>query len=507
MATFDKLLLEWKEFHSNISHFYRGLRSTGDLSDVTLASEDGHAVPCHRLILCSASTHLQTIISSKEALTKPLVLQGISKKQLLSVLDFIYCGEVEVEKQDLSAFLDIGEKLQLKGLVKQNSPKTEQKLLRKETLQIKTEDEEEAAKILETNIYQCNTCGQKSDTKLCNHCQRKNIPNGTYDKRTNETLTPTVNDELEEKVNALIAKVDNVWRCLECDKVADNNRDHWNLKYHVESHISGIVHTCTICGHVSKTRSGRNKHNYKVHNNEFKKAQKIKRTENWKYKCKFCEQRSRSSGGLQQHMSKMHPTDKRLKSEGIYLNGKIESNLDKRRDVVGTCDVKEEHYLEKVIENVQQEVSTYVETTDDDRLKTSYLDNNIDPWNKNVSDESEVNRNAKIELQEKAVSLCNKEGEVWTCIKCGKQEDNVRRHNLFQHAERHIEDVVLTCEECGKEIRSSKGLYKHKTKNHSKAVGKYRCHLCQKIIKTKHGLSRHTNKYHLPEPEILVMQS
>ena len=216
-------------------------------------------------------------------------------------------------------------------------------------------------------------------------------------------------------MNALIAKVDNVWRCLECGEVADNNRDHWNLKYHVESHIYGIVHTCTICGHISKTRSGRNKHNYKVHNKELKKAQKVIRTKNWKYKCKFCEQRSRSIGGLQQHMSKMHPADRRGKSEGINHNDKVKSNFDKRRDIVGTNGVKEEHNLEKVIETVQQEVGTNAETTKDGRLKeiakilsptrqrayASYLDNNIEPWNESVSDESEANRNAKIELVKK----------------------------------------------------------------------------------------------------------
>ena len=42
----------------------------------------------------------------------------ISKLQLTFLLDFIYNGEVEVEKEELYQFLNTGERMQLKGLVK-----------------------------------------------------------------------------------------------------------------------------------------------------------------------------------------------------------------------------------------------------------------------------------------------------------------------------------------------------------------------------------------------------
>ena len=42
----------------------------------------------------------------------------IKGSDLISVVDFIYHGEVEVEKDSLYDFLAIGEKLKLKGLAK-----------------------------------------------------------------------------------------------------------------------------------------------------------------------------------------------------------------------------------------------------------------------------------------------------------------------------------------------------------------------------------------------------
>ena len=140
---------------------------------------------------------------------------------------------------------------------------------------------------------------------------------------------------------------------------------------------------------------------------------------------------------------------------------------------------------------------------------SSERNGSLEPWSKSVQNDtsrvepwntiapSETSSLGLVELQEKVMSLCQKDGDTWTCTPCGKQAENIRRHNLFQHVEMHIEGVALACDECDKVSRSSKGLYQHKAKNHDKrdVVSKYNCGACGKGSKTRKGLESHTYKY------------
>ena len=44
MSESEKFFLQWREFEGNLRTSYTSLLSTGDFSDVTLASRDGHRV-------------------------------------------------------------------------------------------------------------------------------------------------------------------------------------------------------------------------------------------------------------------------------------------------------------------------------------------------------------------------------------------------------------------------------------------------------------------------------
>ena len=64
-------------------------------------------------------------------------------------------------------------------------------------------------------------------------------------------------------------------------------------------------------------------------------------------------------------------------------------------------------------------------------------------------------------------SMIEKQGEVWTCTKCGKSAVDARaKFNLKRHIEVHIEGVAYTCDICGKTSGSKNGLAQHKAKYH-----------------------------------------
>ena len=68
-------------------------------------------------------------------------------------------------------------------------------------------------------------------------------------------------------------------------------------------------------------------------------------------------------------------------------------------------------------------------------------------------------------------SMIEKQGEVWTCTKCGKSAVDARaKFNLKRHIEVHIEGVAYNCDICGKTSGSKNGLAQHKAKYHRNVV-------------------------------------
>ena len=67
--------------------------------------------------------------------------------------------------------------------------------------------------------------------------------------------------------------------------------------------------------------------------------------------------------------------------------------------------------------------------------------------------------------------MIEKQGEVWTCTKCGKSAVDARaKFNLKRHIEVHIEGVAYECDICGKSSGSKNGLAQHKAKYHRNVV-------------------------------------
>ena len=115
---------------------------------------------------------------------------SMSKVQLAFLLDFIYNGEVEVEKEHLYKFLNTGEKLQLKGLVK-----------------LKGEEPKDAKKYDDT----------------------QNV------KAEHDLLPPKEHD-----LESMITRVDENWGCLRCGKVISPYHDeHTKVTKYCLSCISG----------------------------------------------------------------------------------------------------------------------------------------------------------------------------------------------------------------------------------------------------------------------------
>ena len=116
----ETFCLKWQNFEFNLSSAFQELRDDSDFYDVTLACGDRH-VEAHKVILSACSSFFRDLLK-KYKHPHPLVyLKGVKYSEIVSLLNFIYQGEVNVAQEDLSSFLAVAEELKVKGLTKYES--------------------------------------------------------------------------------------------------------------------------------------------------------------------------------------------------------------------------------------------------------------------------------------------------------------------------------------------------------------------------------------------------
>jgi len=120
MGTTEKFCLRWNDFETNISGAFRELRDDKDFFDVTLACDDDQ-MQAHKLILSACSPFFRTILRRNRHEHPLLYLKGVKYADLVSVLNFMYHGEVNVAQEELNSFLAVAEDLKVKGLTQNSS--------------------------------------------------------------------------------------------------------------------------------------------------------------------------------------------------------------------------------------------------------------------------------------------------------------------------------------------------------------------------------------------------
>ena len=115
MSDTEKFCLRWNDFERNISGALKELKDDEDFFDVTLACDDNQ-LQAHKVILSACSSFFRRILKKNKHNHPLLYLKGVRHIDLVSVLNFMYYGEVSVAQEDLNTFLAVAEDLNVKGL-------------------------------------------------------------------------------------------------------------------------------------------------------------------------------------------------------------------------------------------------------------------------------------------------------------------------------------------------------------------------------------------------------
>jgi len=302
----EKFCLRWNDFESNISGAFRELREDKDFFDVTLACDD-EQLQAHKVILSACSPFFRTVLRRNRHEHPLLYLKGVKYADLVSVLNFMYHGEVNVAQEELNSFLAVAEDLKVKGLTQGNNaeskrdppprsdpPKPRIRDLPEATPPIKRprpgpspqaphrpplpasqptyheeqdDDIQEVQPIVksepappapEPNQYAAPHQGVVADPNMEygeEYGEYEGYEEGDYD---NAMMDPNMsgadgNKELEEQITLSMTQFVSetgvrVWGCSICQKSAKGKAD---IKRHVETHFN-VEQTCRFCGKSAK---------------------------------------------------------------------------------------------------------------------------------------------------------------------------------------------------------------------------------------------------------------
>ena len=258
MNASEKLCLQWNDFKDNVTSSFGELRQDKDLTDVTLACEDGKQVEAHKVILAASSPFFLDILKRNKHPHPLIYMRGLNSEDLLAIVDFIYFGKANVFQRNLDSFLALAEELRLKGLTENDSSSKKKEPERGAApIRMKMLSKEENEHKI-TSKFEYQESGNPGDKAVAvtNNMFSADLQN--LDEQIKSMMTKT--DVRSDKGKGYFAS------CNICGKQALIG----NMPSHIEAnHITGVSHACDVCGKVSRSRQTLRMHKHRYHQTLF----------------------------------------------------------------------------------------------------------------------------------------------------------------------------------------------------------------------------------------------
>lgn len=107
--------LRWNNYTNYITGAFDSLRYEEDLVDVTLCCE-GRKIRAHKILLSACSAYFKEIFKENPCQHPVIIFKNVKYSDLMSIVEFMYQGEVSVVQESLPSFLHTAELLSIRGL-------------------------------------------------------------------------------------------------------------------------------------------------------------------------------------------------------------------------------------------------------------------------------------------------------------------------------------------------------------------------------------------------------
>ena len=438
--------MQWAFFQSSHTTSFQDIRDDGELLDVTLVCDDGRQLEAHKVVLSANSSVFRQMLT-RNIHPHPLIfLTEQNSKKVGQILDFLYKGEVGMPDNEVTEFLELSRKLQIKSLDEvASSEKSGQHLTEQDDAgnefdgdfstssnitehdpventevyinqkQISEETKEKDAQhpAMETDHvgglkYTCSLCKESFKSY---HVMKIHSVGHKGKSRRHEKIQFTGEEPLRNMLDKLFVTKEGQKECTICGKTTQSSA---HAREHAEIHIEGLEYPCMDCGKIMKT-STTSRHHKKM--------------------CKGSLPASKNDDMLE-----MNYNQKTLQQEWIKTKDISQATflMDEKVDNIFVPD--KEMLLDQITKSISQE---------------NKGDNDIKNEDNTDNGETTVR-----EMLNKIVLM--KDGFV-ECAICGKRSKHTS--HAREHAEIHIEGLEYPCRDCGKSLKTSSALRQHRDRS------------------------------------------
>ena len=117
ISKMENVKLNWDQCSENLLKNLKILWSDNGFNDVTLAFDDESQFNVNRTLLAALSPHLKSILRKVHGHEPWLYMFGLESSSFKSLLDFVFFGEISIEKDKLESFVKMANKLQINGFI------------------------------------------------------------------------------------------------------------------------------------------------------------------------------------------------------------------------------------------------------------------------------------------------------------------------------------------------------------------------------------------------------
>ena len=255
-----KYYLMWNDFEENSSSSFKTMRNDNDFTDVTLACDDNQDIKAHKMILSTSSLFFNKILRQQKHLNSYIYLRGVKNRHLVSILDFMYHGEVSIPQEDLEELMLVAKELQVKGLEGDGTDK------RSNDWQENNFSEKEIPQTYIENMLRTSEIFVKVETSVDTifFVSEEHVT-GYFPKHSKNIAKDL--ESLDMIIDSMIQKAEcKGYTCKACG-IPKKTKQH--LRTHVEGkHVTGFTHLCPKCndGKGYRSRKSLTGHQFKKHN-------------------------------------------------------------------------------------------------------------------------------------------------------------------------------------------------------------------------------------------------
>ena len=247
----EKFSLKWNDYQTNWTRSLLESRNDTDFADVTLITDDKVKFPAHKLLLSSCSNMFKFILKRSNQYNSLLYLGGVSSVNLGFILDYIYCGEVNLLQEQLDSFLESAQKLEVEGLLGSDN-----------------QQEEKDPNILDSQFEESNHYKEEEETQVVNINKNTTSKTRRQYPRPSSNITSTdvpkydvrsmTSEEIEKKTEELYERKEGGSACLICDYTTPFTNN--TIKKHIETHFDGLSYTYKFCSKEVRSKNMLYKH-------------------------------------------------------------------------------------------------------------------------------------------------------------------------------------------------------------------------------------------------------